>query len=317
MPMVTDYSDHLAQLAVLSRITWFLAGATLLALFAGLLAHRRGSGRPRTLKSALVALHRGDSATASIEYLLVLFPFMVIVLTVWQLAFMLNGKLHVGYATYAAARSAAVIVPMSTGQEEEGMLRVNNASSNSKWKRIRRAAIPGVLAISPGSADDAFGVWAVANGVSVAGGGTLPSVNLDPTALAARLSIMQAHYGGKLPIDISGQSDKRLERAAVKSSYAENSTTIFVNGANHEGKDAKGKTHSSVQNGKVDLSLADTLEVTVEYTFWLHVPFVGRMLGAAFGTASQLLELNPYPSMVMRETIVMKNWLRKRATDPC
>ena len=128
---------------------------------------------------------------------------------------------------------------------------------------------------------------------------------------------MQAHYAGNLPIDLSGRTDTRLRRTAIKSTYAENSTTVYINGANHEGKDEKGKTHSSAGTGVVDLSTANTLEVTVEYNFWLHVPFVGRMLGAAFGTPGQLLELFPYPSMVLRETIVMKNWMRKRTTDPC
>ena len=42
------------------------------------------------------SLHRDERASASLEFLLVFFPLLVLVLAVWQLAFMINAQIHVG-----------------------------------------------------------------------------------------------------------------------------------------------------------------------------------------------------------------------------
>jgi len=281
-----EYSEHLKELALYSRVWLALAFLSLglIALFTLRLSSRlQLSGRKaRKPIEILRLLHHSDSAIASLEYLLVLLPFLIIVMTVWQLAFMFNAQLHVGYSAYTAARSAAVLISSVNGNEQEGVLKNNS----SKWKSIRRASIPGTLSISPGNEKTAAGVW---------------------PATGARLSLMAAHTGGL--------SANRLRRGAVKSIYADNMTVVFINGVDHRGQDAKGKSKvADAQN----LSSANIINVTVKYVFWLQVPYVGRMLELAFGDKplSKVLA-NPFPSMVLTETISMKTWPLLRATDPC
>jgi hypothetical protein len=225
-------------------------------------------------------------------------------MTVWQLAFMFNAQLHVGYSAYTAARSAAVLIPSVNSNEQEGVLKNNSA----KWKSIRRASVPGTLSISPGNEKTAAGVWAAAKTSSfIKGGGKLPGLGADLKATGARLSLMAAHTGVL--------SANRLKRAAVKSTYADNMTVVFINGVDHRGQDAKGKSKvADAQN----LCSANIINVTVKYVFWLQVPYVGRMLEVAFGDKPLGKVLaNPFPSMVLSETISMKTWPLLRATDPC
>jgi hypothetical protein len=235
------------------------------------------------------------------EYLLVLFPFLIIVMTVWQLAFMINAQMHVGYAAYAAARSASVMIPANLDQEEEGVLNEEGQSGKGKWARIRKAALPGTIAISPGN-------WVTAGGVALASSvrhGNVANLGALPnfTGIGARLTLMTVHH-----TEQSISSGTRFQRAIVKNVYAEKMTEVLVNGKNS--KEAQ------------SLGGADTVSVTVNYVLWLHVPYVGRLLEAMFEgwrnplTGDYVL-LNPYPSMQLSESISMTAWPRKRAIEPC
>jgi hypothetical protein len=68
---------------------------------------------------------------------------------------------------------------------------------------------------------------------------------------------------------------------------------------------------------------ADTIEVTVRYVFWLHVPYVGRLMEAMFNDGIQnpitgeYLLLNPFPSLLLSETVTMTSWPRNRVIKPC
>lgn len=296
-----EYADRLAELQMQARLWWALAGSsTLLLVVLALRPQRRKGGKKHSVLVRLRELHDSRSATASMEYLLVLFPFLIIVMTVWQLAFMINAQMHVGYAAYAAARSASVMIPANLDQEEEGVLNEEGESRNSKWARIRRAALPGTIAISPGNWETAGGV-ALASSIrhgNVANLGTLPSA----TGIFARLTLMTVHH-----TEQSIASGTRLQRAIVKNVYAEKMTEVLVNGKNH--------TEAQTLGG------ADTVSVTVNYVLWLHVPYVGRLLEAMFEGWQDLtgdyVLLNPYPSMQLSETISMTAWPRKRAIEPC
>ena len=295
MELDPAFAQHLAQLGLQSRTAWAAAivAQILLVLFAvrggrRFLALKRGAPRE--------SLHRCESATASIEFLLVLFPFMFIVMTVWQLAFMFNARLHVGYAAFAAARSASVMIPAELPGEKEGELKKRGEANAKKWERIERAAIPGTIAVSPGTFADAVGTAAFALG------GNAGQLRVDPIAIGPRLTLMGAHYGG-LPL-LSGT---RPRRAAVKDAYAVQMTQVLVNGKD----DRVGQ----------DLAKVDVVAVTVNYVFWLQVPYVGRMLEAVFkgriipGTNTPIFT-TPFPSMQMTETITLTSWLRKRAIEP-
>jgi hypothetical protein len=289
-----SYGQHLAELGLQSKIAWATA-VLVLALLVLFVLRARGRPSKRAAPVAPIqSLLRCDSATASMEFLLVLFPFMFIVLTIWQLAFMFNARLHVGYAAFAAARSAAVVIPAELGEEDEGELRKVN--DGTKWRKIQRAAIPGTLAVSPGDPAAAAGT------VALALGGPNQGLRFDGRALVSRMVTMTAHYG-----DPGVLGGTRLRRAGVKSTYADQMTQVLVNG----------KDERSDQN----LAQNDTVSVTVNYVFPLQVPYVGRVLDAVFEdrvnpiTGEPLLTI-PFPSIEMTETITMPLWRRKRAIEP-
>lgn len=307
------YSDRLAELILQARVGWAVAGITLL-LFAWFLVRigRRISAAhfshdaTESSGSLLTDVHRSESATASMEYLMVIVPFLVIVMTVWQLAFMLNANTHVGYAVFAAARSAAVIIPAEMDGEEEGKL-TKASNEVTKWTRINRAALPGVLAVSPGSSRNALGV-AAANALTGRGFG-LPQTP-DVLATAGRSTLMSMHMCDT-PVFCAPQALKTGTRAArllVKDLYAQNMTRVYLEGKH--------------DNSDLDFSGRDIVTVRVDYVYWLHVPYVGRMLEAAARgfrnpLTGELIGLNPFPSIVISEETSINIWSRKRATEPC
>jgi hypothetical protein len=304
IPWESAYNDRLAELALHSQLWWGAAGlTTLLLLLAAFRGMRSSRARAHESIERLRELRTSDSATASIEFLLVLFPFLVIVLTVWQLAFMFNARLHVGYAGYAAARSASVMIPAELGNESAGQLRGSREASGGKWERIRRAALPGTLTISPGHAATASLVGAAASGKrrlpGNPGGGPQSRVP-DPGVLMA-VPLFTLHYG----TDVLANST-RLQRAAVKAAYADAMTEVLVNGAGDG-------TPQTISN--------DTVEVRINYVFWLHVPYVGGLIEALFDRrptnprTGKPFFLNPYPTMTIRERIVMTNWRQNCAVQ--
>jgi hypothetical protein len=91
---------------------------------------------------------------------------------------------------------------------------------------------------------------------------------------------------------------------------------VLINGKDHTAKlDLSGSDPAS--------PTGDVITVTVNYIFWLQVPYVGPMLEAAFADrfknplTGEYLFLSPYPSMQLGETISMTTWPRKRAIEPC
>ncbi len=310
--MDTAYSERLATLVLQERIGWGIAVISMV-LFAFLmvrLGKRLSNKSSKKGQSSFdlqhrVTLHKSDSATASMEYLMVIVPFLVIVMTVWQLAFMLNARTHVGYSAFAAARSAAVLIPAEIESEKEGQLE-KLSGDKSKWARIRRAAIPGTLAISPGAGTTAAGV-AVANAVTSKGNFNPPGA--PDAAVFSRLTLMSMHMCGT-PIFCAPQAltGTRMTRAAIKDYYAQNMTTVYIQGKNHE-------------DGQ-DLSNSDVIKIRVDYILWLQVPYVGRMLEAAIKgfkvpVTGDTIAINPYPSIVLSEETSINVWHKKRATTPC
>jgi hypothetical protein len=302
------YTERLAELTMYARLWWIVAATSLVLLTALMIRlgrrfslRRAADATSGTPASILSRFQQDQSATASMEYLLVLFPFLVIVMTVWQLAFMINAQMHVSYSAYAAARSASVLIPADLKDEKEGLLKNRDAPGATKWARIHDAAIPGTLAISPGDLGTAGGV-AVASKLRRGGIGTLGGLP-NPASIAGRFTLMTAHH-----TDPGIFSGTRFLRGQVKNQYAERMTDVHVN--------------SQDQTKTQDLEGVERVEVTVNYVFWLHVPYVGRLLEAMFEgyqnpVTGEYFLLNPYPSMVLSETITMTSWPRKRAIEPC
>lgn len=298
------FNERLAQLTLQSQVMWGIAVATLCLLiftaykFRGRLTEAE-LPRQGGLSARLRDFHDSSSAIASMEFLMVFFPFLIIVLTVWQLAFMFNAQIHVGYAAYAAARSASVVIPEDVDGEPEYEVKVMGQDGAQKWQRIRRAAMPGLIAISPGNAGDAFGVA----GLHATQNGGLDALN-NPvnTSILARMGFMTVHQGTGWIFE-----GNRETRAGVKNLYAEAVTQVLVN---DKGTDTA-----------LNLTSADTISVTVKYPFFLNVPLVGRLIESTMKdwknpATGKLLTLNPFPSMELSETIHMKLWSRKRTIDP-
>jgi len=302
------FTDRLAQLNLQAQLMWCVAAISLLLLTLLTLKFRgravdagqpAGGGAIQRLRR----FHDSSCAIASMEFLMVFFPFLIIVMTVWQLAFMFNAQIHVGYAAYAAARSASVMIPADLDGEAEYVLSKLGSSDATKWRSIRRAAIPGVLAISPGRATDAAGVIGVYRGRQLLEGGERDFGGTPDAAVVSRLTLMTAHYGSD-----SILSGTRMQRGFVKSLYADNVTQVLINGKDHKSEEA-------------NFATSDTIEVTVKYLFWLNVPYVGRLLATSLGgLAGQVAEqagiTNPYPSLDLSETVHVKVWSRKRTIEP-
>lgn len=305
MTVEFDFSRQLAELLLWHRVTG-VAAVSVSVLFTAFLLGL-GRRRPR-LPRSLRALHQARTATASMEYLLVLMPFMIIVMTVWQFAFMANARLHVGYAAFAAARSAAVMIPAEFDKEPEGILKGNSKSPTSKWARIHKAAIPGTLSVSPGHAPTAIAVAAIASAKE----NDLQQLTQVPQIqpLIARLTLMGLHHPS--PGITSGN---RMSRTLVKSAFADKMTRVTINGASDK---------KNLDLSGTDLvTTVDKVTVQVDYIFWLHVPYVGKIMEAIFDNrpkipfTNEYIFLNPYPSMKMSETVTMTVWPRHRVIKPC
>lgn len=280
---------------------------TLLALF--LLSRSSSQSAPAGLnpstkgeRSQSHNLHECDRASASLEFLLVFFPLLAIVLAVWQLAFMINAQLSVGYSAYAAGRSASTVAYMDLPEEDIGILigidANGNDNSTRKWTRINRAAIPGVIAISPGTAEKAALAYASAQVGQAISNNALPNLpNIDLTAVPGRFTLMTAHREDAI---LQG---KRMQRLAVKSTYATASTNVLINGSDQSA-------------ATLNLGTAETIDVTVEYDFWLNVPYAGRMMKVAFGgPISNLLPIPGQfqPTLRMSETVTVRAWPKLKA----
>jgi hypothetical protein len=320
-----SFAAILEQLALQARIGWavaLLSLGLLTLLIIRLSVHFR-IHREEKLQRQLGKLHSSQEATASMEYLLVLIPFLIIVMTVWQVAFMLNARMHVGYSAYAAARSASVLIPMKTDDEDVGELKALGSNDSAKWKRIRRASIPGTIAISPGSAADAAGV-AAANAVTraITGGGGFNPPAAPDAAMIARLTVMSMHMCNTPPFcgPAALNSGTRRTRAVVKDYYAQNMTTVFINNQDHSKTQKFAGTLDA--NGDENGQEQDAITIRVEYIFYMNVPWVGRMLQAVFQdsanpVANQAAALINYPSITLFQETAINTWFRKRATEPC
>lgn len=320
-----SFAAILEQLALQARIGWavaLLSLGLLTLLIVRLSVHLR-IHRGEKLHRQLGKLHSSQEATASMEYLLVLVPFLIIVMTVWQVAFMLNARMHVGYSAYAAARSASVLIPMKTDDEDVGELKALGSNDSAKWKRIRRASIPGTIAISPGNGVDAAGV-ALANAVSgaITGGGGFNPPDAPDAAMVARLTLMSMHMCDTPPFCAPQALTEgtRWSRAIVKDYYAQNMTTVFINNQDH----TKAQKFAGIldANGDENGQEQDAINIRVEYIFYLNVPWVGRMLQAVFRDSAnpvgnQAVAMIGYPSIMLFQETGINTWFRKRATDPC
>jgi len=291
----------------LERLEFFQFSSTLafvgFAAVAFWLLHLRFGRRPEA--TSLRAGQFRRRGIASLEFLLVLIPLLVIILAFIQIALMVNARLHVGYAAYAAARSASTVVYSETDNEPIGVLLNGSEENAEKWQRIERATAPALLPISPGSATAAAQAYASFSASQVIEDESFDGVDfsVDGMAAAGRLTAMVIHRAG------DAWDGTRIQRSAIKSLYTDLATTVWINDRNSEGKMRDG----SEQSGTYDLTSSDTLSVSVDYEFWLSVPYAGRAMKLAFDAAWILQSRFLTPTLTISDTVVVTAWRKRKA----
>lgn len=121
--------------------------AGLLLLRAGWRLRRPAVVGPReTLRRAAARLH-GESGTATVEFVLVFLPGLLICLLVLQCMLLFSGNLFVHYAAFAATRSAIVNVP-ATGQVTRNPVAYAMRAGDAAHQRAERAAAFAVAPVS-------------------------------------------------------------------------------------------------------------------------------------------------------------------------
>ncbi|MFK7976733.1 MAG: TadE/TadG family type IV pilus assembly protein [Halioglobus sp.] len=282
--------SELSLLLIVSQVG--LIAATVLAVYLLIRMYRLGKLPTQRISQ----LHGDESgATATLEFMLVITPLLYIVLAVIQLSMMLNAQVHVGYAAYAAARSVSTVGFMDLPDEPEGQMLAKGEENATKWTRVERAARPGTIALSPGNASKALSVYSYIQARRIGANpeeiNSLGNGGPDVLALPGQLSLMAAHRGTEV---LQGN---RLERAAVKATYASVATRVLIDGA----------------GSSDDVSLSnDRVEVTVEYDFWLSIPYAGVTMRQAFAGEGFF---DDYPTLTMRQSVTVPAWPKVSALD--
>jgi len=238
---------------------------------------------------------------------MVLLPLLIIVLALVQISLMINAQLHVGYAAFAAGRSASTVIYEKTDAEDEGVLANASNEGSTKWVRIKRATVPALLPISPGRVESAVKAYAAFEAGAVVDGGSFGGISFDsvPESLLGQLGPMVMHRGG----DFYTQLPTRVERGAVKALYADLATEVWVNGRNSDGELKEGGESAEA----FDLSEADTLTVDVTYHLWLNVPYAGRTMKTAMDWEFAFLSPFLVPTTELSETVVVSAWRKRKA----
>ena len=247
------------------------------------------------------------SAIASLEFLMVLLPLFIIVLALIQISLMINAQLHVGYAAFAAGRSASTVIYEKTDAEDEGILANASDDGSTKWVRIKRATVPALLPISPGRMESAAKAYAAFEAGAVVDGGSFGGVSFDsaPESLIGQLGPMVIHRG----LTFYQENTTRLGRGGVKALYTDLATDVWVNGRNADGELKEGGESAEA----FDLSDADTLTVEVTYHFWLNVPYAGRTMKTAMDWEFAFLSPFLVPTTQLSETVVVSAWRKRKA----
>ena len=292
------YADYLSSLELYHQASIWLC-LTVVIVTVWLTLKKQQHNKERLLSCT--------SGIASLEFLMVLLPLLIIVLALIQISLMINAQLHVGYAAFAAGRSASTVIYEKTDAEDEGVLANASNEGSTKWVRIKRATVPALLPISPGRVKSAVKAYAAFEASAVVDGGSFGGISFDsvPESLLGQLGPMVMHRGG----DFYTQLPTRAERGAVKALYADLATEVWINGRNADGELKEGGESAEA----FDLSEADTLTVDVSYHLWLNVPYAGRTMKTAMDWEFAFLSPFLVPTTELSETVVVSAWRKRKA----
>lgn len=232
-----------------------------------------------TARGPLAACSRG---TTSIEFLIVLFPVILVFLGVVQLALLAGARLVVSHAASAAARAAAVVVddsPSRYGGEARGHL----GAAGDRRLRV----------LGPGSAG---------TGLGGALGSIAPHTRADAIRLAASVPVAALSPTFADAVGwFASPSTGSVERALLSPSLAR---AAF-------GVQAYDELSLAV-TPTVDES-RETVRVDVEYLFHCAVPLVDRLLCDTLGPPAELPPV-PAKSLLGLLALSSERFFRLRAS---
>jgi hypothetical protein len=253
------YSPWSASLMM--SIAPFLAGALLLALVAGRYAERSEVAARAISARPPDALLRGERGVSAIEFMLLLPFLLIIMLTILQIALIVQAKFIVNYAAFCAVRSAVVVIPTKVkadgNKPEELANQIRPGDDNSqKMRAIKSAARIPCVAISPRVSGALI--------TSVLGPSNLafPDLDVDTALDLTKVAIATptSHPGAEV-----------LTQFAMRTPYAflPSNTTVELTGG-------------SVSGDITTYGISTGVAVKVTHRYFLAVPFASRFLGTKF-----------------------------------
>jgi len=189
-----------------------------------------------------------DRGTSEMEFALAFPIFLMTILITIQMALLVNAALIVDYAAFAAARSAAVWVPESTGGEPSNGIG-NTHLFSPKWRRIDRAAMLACLPLSPRLSQ----IWRAFVGQPA-----------DYPATALRAIALRGAPQPDPDIDYTHLAEDFFDKWPY--TYAFTSVELI---------DGNGRPRRQFDGG--------TITARVSYRFYLNVPFAGPLLARVGG----------------------------------
>jgi hypothetical protein len=248
----TALSFHLSKAFLASVIPYAVVAGVLILVVCSLAEKMRR--RHEESGGDDLSLNHSESGSSAIEFLLI-FPLLLItMLTILQIALIVQAKFVVNYAAFAATRSAIVTIPArirsNNASEERNHIDTENTRS-PKMKIITRAAAFPCLAISPR--------WST-NLLINTGSAYDPRVLLP----LQMLRIFSVSLGDGA--DAAGGMGNQVTSRAMYA-YDRNNTSIDIS--------------SDRLNGR---RIGDHSAITVKVThrYYLTTPFANRLLGRAY-----------------------------------
>lgn len=183
-----------------------------------------------------------QDGTAMLEFALALPVALALVLIMAQSALLMVGNICVHYASYCAARSAIVNVPMRLGPfdsptEAENVIIGGGPGASEKLRRIHMAAVWAVLPMSCSSTD-------------------VPEA-LEAPVLQAGVDDYFTRYGGTTPYWARTLLGRKL-------SYAMSHTTVELE------PPANGQSYTARED----------LQVLVRHEFYMAIPYANKLFAA-------------------------------------
>lgn len=204
--------------------------------------------------------YASEAGVSALEFTLLLPFLLTLLLTILQVALIVQAKFVVNYAAYCAARSAIVSIPggirstKTRKQDAHNQIAINDESA-PKMRIIHRAAALPLTSISP-----------LLGGAVAAGTAINPSL---PGPLARVAAFFSA--GAK------SASDELVQRAHY--AYDNANTKIEIIPRNNAQRGGRFGDH-------------DPVTVRVTYRYYLTVPIAGRILGKAYpGGSGRYVEI--------------------------